>query len=103
MKKHLVIVHENFGIYVGNAMGMGFWSKMDAAGQVQVPTFPSIDEAREHVSGWDENNNPDDYRFEEMPHDNPYVTIEELEEAGLSDYIGDLYASREAARGLGFR
>lgn len=34
-------------------MGMGFWSKLDAAGQEEAPLFDSEDDAWKHVISWD--------------------------------------------------
>jgi hypothetical protein len=52
-KRSLVIVREDYGVFLGTAMGMAFWSKMDPVGQDCAPVFPSREEALEFVKGWD--------------------------------------------------
>ena len=37
----VVIYNEELGIFLGRFMGLGFWSKLDPAGQTAAPTFPS--------------------------------------------------------------
>ena len=71
-------------------MGLGFWSNLDTAGQTSAATFKSEEQAREHISGWDENNNPDDYGYAEVmnAHEH-YATVEEMRAAGLSDMLGE--------------
>lgn len=47
--KRLVIVHPEMGIYLGNFMGLGFWSKLDPVGQPSAITFATESEAKEHM------------------------------------------------------
>lgn len=49
----VVIVHPEFGIYLGSCMGLGFWSKLDSAGQDAAVTFPSQDDAMAYMGTWD--------------------------------------------------
>jgi hypothetical protein len=87
-----VITHPEMGIYVGNAMGMGFWSNLDAVGQDSVPVFDTAEEARSHVSEWDDHNDPDGYGYEsvEVTDEATFATADELKEAGLSGMLGEL-------------
>ena len=32
-KTDFLIVHPHYGVYLGSAMGRGYWSKVDAVGQ----------------------------------------------------------------------
>lgn len=49
------------GVYVGNALGLGFWSKLDDADQDTAVTFDSVEDAKEHVCSWEKGNDPNDY------------------------------------------
>jgi len=49
-----IIYHDEMGIYLGSAMGMGFWSKMDPVGQTHAVTFDSPEQAKEVIATWDE-------------------------------------------------
>ena len=51
--KRYVLTHPEFGVYLGGFWGMGFWSKLDPAGQPCAVTFPSKEEAHQYVSGWE--------------------------------------------------
>lgn len=48
-----VLFHPEAGVYLGNAMGLGFWSLWDPVGQEVAVTFASEAEAMEHVATWD--------------------------------------------------
>jgi hypothetical protein len=48
-----ILVHKEDGVYVGNALGLGFWSRLDAADQESAVTFDSEQEAKDHVASWD--------------------------------------------------
>lgn len=52
MSKRILIVHNRDGIYIGHALGMGFFSKLDPVDQPAATTFEDKDDAREHISEW---------------------------------------------------
>lgn len=47
-----IIVHKEYGVFLGSMLGLGFWSKLDSAGQDEACTFSSPKEAFEYVSAW---------------------------------------------------
>jgi hypothetical protein len=49
MYQRWVIYDEEFGVYLGSFMGLGFWSKLDAAGQPAAPTFDDPKKATDHI------------------------------------------------------
>lgn len=49
----LVLVHPEWGIYLGSAMGFGFWSKIDPIGQDAAVTFPDAETAERVMASWD--------------------------------------------------
>jgi len=87
-----VITHPERGIYVGNAMGLGFWSLWDAAGQDCAVVFDTERDARDHVASWESGGDPDAYGYAGVPlsPEARYATVGELREAGLDDLIGEL-------------
>lgn len=83
--ERVVITHPERGVYVGNAMGLGFWSRLDPAGQSSVVTFETEQDARAHVAGWDEGNNPGNYGYVSVrPTRGDYATAFDLRAAGLA-------------------
>ncbi|WP_046869587.1 hypothetical protein [Microvirga massiliensis] len=90
----VAITHPELGIYVGNCMGLGFWSLLDAVGQDCAVVFDTEEEARRHVSSWDERNAPDDYGYAavEVADDAHYATVDDLSAAGLDELVGELAA-----------
>jgi hypothetical protein len=86
----IVLVHPEFGVYLGNCMGLGFWTLLDTAGQDQAITFNSETEARSHISTWEANSNPDDYSYITVLCEEEYATVMELIKAGLGDILGDM-------------
>ncbi len=85
------VVHPQEGVYLGHALGLGFFSLLDSVGQTQAVVFPSRQAARDHVASWDSSNNPDDYRYVALSTASPeFATIVELKEAGLAGMLGDM-------------
>lgn len=48
-----VAVHPEMGVYLGSAMGLGFWSKGDPVGQDAAVTFPDRATADKIMASWD--------------------------------------------------
>lgn len=81
----VVINHSERGIYLGNCMGMGFWSKLDPAGQDAAAVFPDAVEAKKHMAGWD-GGEPSGVTFVEVDADmdsGRYASVAACTRAGL--------------------
>lgn len=83
MKKSIVISSADWGVYLGTAMGMGFWSNLDPVGQDVACTFESEEQAKEIIASWD-SQPPADTKFTlvEAKHEF-HATIPECVNAGL--------------------
>jgi hypothetical protein len=42
----LLVVHPEYGVYIGSAMGAAFWSRVDSIGQDSAYTFASHESAQ---------------------------------------------------------
>lgn len=51
--QRFVLFNEQDGVYLGNCMGLGFWSLLDPVGQISSCTFESKEEAQDHIDSWD--------------------------------------------------
>lgn len=82
MKQHIIVCKEK-GIYLGSCMGLGFWSKLDPAGQTSAPTFMAESQARDHVATWNApHGNPEEYTYPEVEIEKDgYATMEECMDA----------------------
>jgi hypothetical protein len=89
----IVIVHPEMGIYLGNCMGLGFFSNLDCAGQIFACVFPSENDAREHIRSWESANNPEGYRYVKVTCDQ-WADIDALDAAGLSEFTGPMKDAR---------
>ena len=82
----VVIVHPEWGIYLGSAMGLGFWSKMDPVGQESAATFDGLLEAKRQIQSWDCNNDPAKYKCVRVfTRERNWATVAECMLSGL-DY-----------------
>lgn len=81
----IVIVHDEMGIYVGNCLGLGFFTLLDCGGQPMVCTFPDEEEARKHIASWDTNNDPNAYRYVSISTDDDWVGYDTLAAVGLEE------------------
>jgi hypothetical protein len=98
--KRLVIVSEEWGIYLGTAIGLGFWSLLDSVGQEAAVTFENKKEAIEYIRSWDENNDPAAFSFVEVEcAADMYATISELTKAGLPERYVAIMLSEMVAEG----
>jgi hypothetical protein len=89
MEKYLIL-NETDGIYVGNALGFCFWSKLDSVGQPAVPVFDSLADALQHVAEFHDRNDPSLYTFPtvSVEHAAEFATASQLREAGLEEHMG---------------
>ena len=84
-----VITHPEMGIYLGSAMGLGFWSKLDPVGQPSAVTFASIDEAKEHMANWD-GGTPEGVTFAPViPDSEGYASVSACVQAGLEGWLDE--------------
>lgn len=88
MKKEYIMVSRPWGVYLGSCLGLGFWSKLEAAGQMHACTFESESQARDIMSRWDtppEN----DLSFLEVciPENEQWASMEECVKAGVEPWI----------------
>lgn len=83
----VVIYTEEEGVYIGHAMGFGFWSNLDPADQPAATTFADEKEAEEHMATW-ECGRPDGVMLVPVEADeNGYASIEACVRAGLPGWI----------------
>ncbi|MFG1270597.1 hypothetical protein V5F40_21845, partial [Xanthobacter sp. DSM 14520] len=90
MGSKIVIVHLEWGVYIGNALGLGFWSMLDSAGQFVAVIFASEADAEAHIRSWDENNTPSAYRLVSVAAAGRWASLAELRAAGLGSCLGDM-------------
>ncbi len=87
LNRQIVIYTRSEGVYLGSAIGFGFWSKLDPAGQDAAVTFPSVREAKRAVSNW--KTKPTGIQYKQVRGDitkkdgSVYASIEACFRAGL--------------------
>jgi len=81
-----VIVHPEWGIFLGAALGLAFFSKVETAGQDAAPTFPTREAAETQVKSWE----PYDPEYERITYHEiivtdirGYASIQDCTNAGL--------------------
>lgn len=92
MTRRVVILHEEFGVYLGNCMGLGFFSLLDSVGQWQATTFTDSDDALRFIQSWEVQ--PTDMHRISYPvvvtNGGEYATVADLKGAGLKNFLGDM-------------
>ena len=87
----VVITHPKDGVYLGQTLGLGFWTLMDSVGQPSACVFKSVKQATKQVESWEEHHPVRDYVFVTVKTaDDRYATIQELKDAGLEHLLGDM-------------
>ncbi|WP_044275859.1 hypothetical protein [Burkholderia gladioli] len=95
-KKAVVLYSERDGVYLGSCLGLGFWSKLDPAGQTHAFTFPGEAEARAAMETWD--TLPGDVRLVEVAPDQAgYASMAACIAAGLPGWNPDVPCDADGA------
>lgn len=85
----VVIYSEENGVYLGSAMGLGFWSKLDPVGQPSATTFEDEAEAETHMASW-ESGRPEGVRLVPVDADQDgYASIAACVRAGLPGWLDE--------------
>lgn len=94
--KRFVVYSEEKGIYLGSCMGLGFWSKLDAVGQVAAVTFSGQESVDKFVKTVDDPKVFADVKLVEVDvpeHDKYYASIDECVKAGLPSWEHEVQRS----------
>lgn len=92
-----LLVHDEWGLYLGCCLGMGFFTKMDTAGQFEAVVFPTVEMAMDHIKAWDPPVPLDRFKFMPVEAEDCYATIEQIKQAGIGyDLLGDMEENRLA-------
>ncbi len=86
MRTEFVITNPEMGIYLGNCLGLGFWSLLDPAGQDQAVSFSAPAVAQECIRNWESNpdSHPGPFEIKPVDVESPgYATAQECVAAGL--------------------
>jgi hypothetical protein len=89
----VVIVSDEMGVYLGSAMGFGFWTLIDPVGQPSACIFEDEADARDFVSTWDDQTGAEAFRY--VPVETGGAKCAEipvLKAAGLGHLLGDMEA-----------
>src|SRR5690606_12764465 len=81
--KRYVITHPEMGIYLGNYMGLGFFSLLDCVGQSEAAAFPSRETAESVIRAWESHNDPAAYTLREVDCIGDHVDVLALVQAGV--------------------
>lgn len=95
----VVITHPTQGIYLGNCLGLGFWTLIDCAGQDHACVFDDLASAEKHIRSWDSDDEPGTYNMVAVcTAERNFASVTELKEAGLDHLLGEM--ELEALRNL---
>jgi len=95
-----VIVHDEWGIFVGTAMGGAFWTNMHPAGQDTVATFESPKHAEQYLKTW-EPSPPEGLRAVpvQVSEGETHASIAQCVEAGLDAWKPDFQLAKGTVQG----
>lgn len=83
-----VVYQEHRGVYLGSCLGLGFWSKLDTAGQTHAVTFPSVGEAEADMVRWVDGRPHDVRVVEVVAQQDGYAPEAACVTAGLPGWVG---------------
>jgi hypothetical protein len=86
-----VITHPEYGIFVGECLGLAFWSKLDAVGQNTAAIFENELQAQAYIGDIKAPVEKNSFSFINMTtEDEFHASVPELRAAGLGELIGHL-------------
>lgn len=85
MPERYLAVHPEAGIFLGECMGMGFWTKCDPAGLDLAVTFASPEDLQVYINMWNDQL-PGVEAARVITKDAVYATIAECVEAGCEPW-----------------
>lgn len=89
-----ILYTEDKGIFIGDFLGLGFWSNWDPGDQDHAVVFESKEIAEQVISSWLAH--PGNYRLVAIKHEKPhYASREEISAAGLPIWSLDSVDSSE--------
>lgn len=83
-----LLVHPEYGIYLGNCLGLGFWSKVDPVGQPAAVTFQTEADAEAHMDDWG-TPRPEGYYLHPIDTEQDYAIVTQCILAGLDGWIDE--------------
>lgn len=81
-----VVVHPNWGIFIGQSQGMTHWSNLDPVAMPAAYTFRTKRLAEEFIKGLTHKKAPRCRYVEVNPSDGEYATIPDLDRIGLTEH-----------------
>lgn len=93
MTQRIAVLNHQEGVFVGHSMGLAFFSLSETAGQWQVYTWATEEQARTDMEIVWKIDMPLHYKPVIVADEHGYATVAELRAAGLGEYIGDLEAN----------
>jgi hypothetical protein len=94
-----VVVHPEWGVYAGHALGMAFFSLHDVGSQPVATTFESKSQAVDHITSWRNEGldfAPSDFRFHDVAcEDRTFATPDEMAAAGIPDEMIEPFRKAE--------
>ena len=88
MHERYLLIHPEWGIFLGTMWGMGWWSKLDSVGQLAANVFDEPDQIHKFVDTFEYK--PQEYDVEKVLTKDPeWATIEEIEAMGLEAWVPD--------------
>jgi hypothetical protein len=88
--KRWIITHDEWGIFLGVALGAGWWTKLDSVGQPSAVAFGSREEANQIMTLMRPPNDHEEYIIIEIECTGLFATIPELRAAGLAPMMGNM-------------
>lgn len=91
MFNSVVITHPEYGIFVGEALGLAFWSKLDAVGQNSAAVFENEADARSYIADIAVPVAKQSFSYVQLETEDGYhASIPELRTGGLGGLLGHL-------------
>lgn len=81
-----LLYSDDYGVYLGSFLGMGFWSKLDPVGQDEAITFESKELAIAFMQTWNSEAPNVQVVPIEIPKGNRYATIKQCMVIGLPEW-----------------
>ena len=84
----VVIFHPEDGVFLGECLGLGFWSNLDSAGQPGAVAFDNEKKAEEFMASWT-GGRPDGVSLVEVSSKDGFASLADCLAAGLPGWLNE--------------
>jgi hypothetical protein len=83
----VIIVHAEWGVFLGICLGLAFWSKLEDGGQTSAPVFNDEADATMFLEGFPPSVSREHFTFPKVPTVTGHASMADCLKAGVTPWV----------------